>query len=104
MTNDIIAARITRELPAAERSVDEAIAALSDLMATLARARLASDLPPSTGQSTIMRLAKAQMNIVGVSSDVLRVHGDLLELAGETMSWTECPPEKGLVGLVQQAA
>ena len=104
MTNDIFAARITRELPAAERSVDEAIAALSDLMATLARARSASELPASTGQSTIMRLAKAQMSIVGVSSDVLRVHGDLLALAGETMSWTECPPDKVLVGLVQEAA
>jgi hypothetical protein len=104
MTNDIIAARITRELPEAERSVDHAIAALSDLMATLARARAASDLPPSTGQSTIMRLAKAQMSIVGVSSDVLRVHGDLLTLAGETMSWTECPPDKALVGLIEKAA
>jgi hypothetical protein len=103
MTNDIIVARITRELPAAERSVDEAIAALSDLMSTLARARAASDVAPSTGQETLMRLAKAQSAIIGVSSDVLRVHGDLLTIAQETMSWTECPPDRA-ISTIEQAA
>lgn len=75
-----MAARLQRDEPDAEAKVDDAIIALSSLMTSMVTARRETDVPSGTGQAIILRLAKAQMSLVGVSNDVLRVHGELLDI------------------------
>src|SRR3546814_19582259 len=62
-------------------------------MTSMVTARRESGAPAKTGQATILRLAKAQMSLVDVSSDVLRIHGDLLEIGKEMGSYDlrDCP-------------
>ena len=89
----LMAARLQRDVPTAESKVDDAIIALSSLMTSMVTARRESGAPAKTGQATILRLAKAQMSLVDVSSDVLRIHGDLLEIGKEMGSYDlrDCP-------------
>jgi hypothetical protein len=89
----LMAARLERDVPTAEAKVDEAIIALSSLMTSMVTARRESGAPAKTGQATILRLAKAQMSLVGVSSDVLRIHGELLDIGKEMGSYDlrDCP-------------
>ncbi|WP_263588882.1 hypothetical protein [Sphingopyxis sp. GC21] len=89
----LMAARLQQDVPAAEAKVDDAIIALSSLMTSMVTARRESGVPAKTGQATILRLAKAQMSLVDVSSDVLRIHGDLIEIGKETGSYDlrDCP-------------
>ncbi len=89
----LMAARLEREVPTAEAKVDDAIIALSSLMTSMVTARRETGVPAQTGQSSILRLAKAQMSLVSVSSDVLRVHGELLDIGKEMGSYDlrDCP-------------
>ena len=89
----LMAARLQRDVPTAESKVDDAIIALSSLMTSMVTARRESGAPAKTGQAPILRLAKAQMSLVDVSSDVLRIHGDLLEIGKEMGSYDlrDCP-------------
>ncbi len=80
MNVNVAAARIGREVPAAEASLDEALITVSALMKTLVQARRDTGVAPSTGQATIARLARAQLSLVTASSDVLRVHKELAKL------------------------
>src|SRR3546814_10896936 len=50
-------------------------------------------VPAAKGHATVHRIAKAQMALVGVSGDILRVHGDLVEIGRETsgLDLHECP-------------
>src|SRR3546814_16955845 len=40
-------------------------------------------VPAAKGHATVHRIAKAQMALVGVSGDILRVHGDLVAIGRE---------------------
>lgn len=93
----VMAARLQRDVPTAEAKVDDAIIALSSLMASMVTARRETGVPAQTGQASILRLAKAQMSLVGVSNDVLRIHGELLDLNKEMGSYDlrDCPPASG---------
>ncbi|MBL9071860.1 MAG: hypothetical protein JNM03_17900 [Sphingopyxis sp.] len=94
---DMIAAttaRLQREVPAAEHRIDDAIVAMSSLMGTIAAARRdIAGLPPREGQATIRRLAAAQLALVDVGGDVLRVHGALARMGREKAGYDlhECP-------------
>jgi hypothetical protein len=81
MNINIAVARISRAVPQAESSLDDALMSMSSLMISMIEARKETGVSPSTGQAAIARLAKAQLSLVSVSSDVLRVHGELAELA-----------------------
>src|SRR3546814_18397625 len=56
-------------------------------------------VPATSGHATIRRLAKAQMALVDVSGDILRVHGDLVQIGRETAGYDlhECPAIAGAV-------
>jgi Cu/Zn superoxide dismutase len=100
MNKDAAIARITRQVPEAEASVDEAIIKISSLITTLVQARQVSDVPAATGQMTLMRLSKVQMSLVQVGNDVLRAHKDLAKI-GEVHAGFhihECPPA-GFAGI-----
>ena len=95
MTNmiDRNAALIAGEIPNTEARIDDALLAVSNLISTLVQARLETGVPAATGQASLIRLAKAQMSLVSVSSDVLRVHGELLDINKEFggLDVHECP-------------
>src|SRR3546814_20222554 len=81
-------------VPEAEGRVESAIIAMASLMTEVVTAR--GDIPgvPATkGHATVHRIARAQMALVGVSGDILRVHGDLVEIGRETagLDLHECP-------------
>jgi hypothetical protein len=74
---------IGKAVPETETAIDHAILAIANLTFTLVSARLQTGVAPSTGQSALVRLAKAQCNLVSVSSDMLRVHGELKKVQRE---------------------
>lgn len=87
--------QIKRDVPLTENSIDQALIAVSNLMSTLVQARMDTGVPAATGQVAVRRLAKAQMALVEASSDVLRVHGELLKVGRECAVLDvheECPP------------
>lgn len=86
-------ARLQRAVPNAEIRIDEALIAVSALMTSVVTARRETGVPAKTGQGTILRLAKAQMSLVQVSGDILRAHGELVEIGKETAGYDlrECP-------------
>jgi hypothetical protein len=81
MNLTVATARLVREVPAAEASLDDAMISVSSLMKSMIQARRDTGVAPSTGQATIARLARAQMSLVTATNDVLRVHNDLAKLA-----------------------
>lgn len=83
MNVTVAVSRISREVPVAEACLDEALISVSSLMKTMVQARRDTGVAPSTGQTTIARLARAQMSLVTASNDMLRVHSDLAKLAKE---------------------
>lgn len=90
----ITAARLIREVPAAEVRIDDALIAVSSLMTSVVTARRdTAGVPATRGQATIRRLMKAQMALVDVSGDILRVHGELADIGRETAGYDlhECP-------------
>lgn len=96
MSNEIAPAiaRLQLDVPEAEARVDDALIAMASLMVSVVTAR--RDTPgvqAARGHATIRRIAKAQQVLVGVSGDVLRVHGDLAEIGRETsgLDLHECP-------------
>ncbi len=81
MTDDVAALRIQRDLHAAENLIDQAMAAVASLAATLLEARVETATPSSTGHETLLRLTKAQSSLVSTRGDLLRVHGELIDIA-----------------------
>lgn len=103
----ITAARLIRDVPAAELRVDDALIAVSTLMTSVVTARRDTDRVPATrSQATIRRLMKAQMALVDVSGDILRVHGELADIGRETAGYDlhECPSVAAAGGRAQSAA
>ena len=87
------ASRIAGAVPNTESSLDNAMLALSSLIGTLIQARQETGVPAATGQASIIRLTKAQSSLVAISNDVLRVHGELLDIQKEVGvgDLHECP-------------
>lgn len=83
MTPAVAATRLAAHIQPAEATVDDAMIAVAHLMATMIEARRQTGAASHTGQHAVMRLAKAQVTLVGVSSDVLRVHRDLIDIHRE---------------------
>lgn len=91
---NLAAARLQHQVPATEARIDDAIIAASSLLASVVTARRdTAGVPAVKGQATIQRLAKVQMALVGASGEVLRVHGELADIARETsgLDLHECP-------------
>ena len=103
---NLTAARLQRQVPAAETRIDDAMIAVASLMACVVSARRdTTGVPLVKGQATIQRLAKVQMALVDASGDVLRVHGDLADIAREPagLDRHECP-STAIEGAEQPAA
>lgn len=91
---NLTAARLARDVPAAETRIDDALIAVSSLMASVVAARRdTTGVPATKGHAAIQRIMKAQVALVTVSSDIYRVHGDLVDIGRETAGYDlhECP-------------
>lgn len=93
-TIHIHVARLERDVPSAELRIDDALIAVSTLMTSVVAARRdTAGVPPSRGQASMRRLVKAQLSLIDASADVLRVHGELVEIGRATAGYDlhECP-------------
>ncbi len=83
--------RIAREIANAETMLNEALIAQSDLYGQLLRARKETHANPFLGHEELLRLIKAQQNLLASSGDLARVHGGLSEVQQEVAGIRECP-------------
>lgn len=84
MTPEVASLRIGRSVKSLEDAMDELLARSGDLLAEMARARVATAQAAQTGQRPMMRVAAMQKNLIAARSELMRAHGDLSQLA-ETM-------------------
>ncbi|MGL3822775.1 hypothetical protein [Sphingopyxis sp. R3-92] len=87
-------ARLEEDVPAAERRIDDALIAVSSLMTSAVTARRDTDGVPATrGHAAIRRIAKVQNALIDASGDVMRIHGELVEIGRETAGYDlhKCP-------------
>lgn len=94
------AARIGRQLPELEVSLDAALLASTWLMESMLLARGAEGVSSFTGQTALMRLAKAQRSLIESQNDMMRVHGELLGMGREVKAISDdagtCPKQASL--------
>ncbi|WP_226635145.1 hypothetical protein [Novosphingobium profundi] len=97
MTPEVASLRIGRSVTSLEDAMDELLARSGDLMAEMARARVATAEAAHAGQRPMMRIAAMQKNLMAARGELLRAHGDLSQLA-ETMGIpvAGCPEEGSL--------
>lgn len=97
ITSQTAVLRLARDLPDAERKIDEALIATSKILQTVVDARSVVDVPVTEVQQTILRLAKVQGALMEASRDLYRSHGDLSRYHQEYMGADEpyCPPASG---------
>lgn len=92
-------ARISRQLPEAEQTLDTALLAATRLMESMLLARQVDGIEVYTGQEALLRLARSQRNLMSSQNDMLRVHRELLEIGRETKAGLDengsCPTESG---------
>lgn len=87
-------ARLQEDVPTAERTIDDALIAVSSLMTSAVTARRdIAGVPAAMGHGTIRRIAKVQNALIDASGDVMRIHGELVEIGRETAGYDlhECP-------------
>lgn len=99
MTPEIAGLRISRSIKSVENGMDELLARSAELMAEMARVRVATQYVAHAGQRPMARIVAMQKSLIEARSDLVRAHSDLSKLA-ETMDIPfECPEEGALNGL-----
>lgn len=91
------AARIRDDLSTLEASLDQAMAAAAALAQSMIEARRISGVPVHTGQIALIRLQRAQAQLVAASSDTFRVHDELARLSKMLMIPDDPTPNSGLL-------
>lgn len=86
------AARIRTQLRDAEAKFDEALLASANLMATMVMARANPAVEVHTGQKALLRLAQAQRSMLNGSSNLFRVHDELVGVGRELGIFDETSP------------
>ena len=87
----IASLRIARDIAHAEEALNDALIAQSDLYGKLLKVRKETDANPFTGHEQLLRLMRAQQNLLSSSGDLARVHSGLLELQIEHAGIERCP-------------
>lgn len=85
MNSDFLqqATDVGHELRKTEASFDEALLQSSRLMQKMIKVRQHPKVPVDAGQVALIRLARAQRQLIDGTSDVLRVHAELKTVARE---------------------
>lgn len=91
MNPEIASMRIARSIRSVEDDMDELLAKAGELLAEMARARVATANAAVHGQRPMARIAAMQQNLIEARSEIVRAHNDLSKLA-ETMDIpVDCP-------------
>ena len=104
MTPEIASMRIARSIKSVEDGVDELIAKSAELLAEMARVRLATENPAVHGQRPIARVAAMQKSLVEARSEIVRAHNDLSKLAESMDIAYQCPEKSQFDEQVQASA
>jgi hypothetical protein len=92
MTTSAAHARLARELTDAEVALDEALIRQSQLFTSMIVARRDVEVDQFTGQDVLMRLNKAQQELLSSGGGLARVHGRLIEIGREVGGLSQdCP-------------
>lgn len=83
MTPSTAALRIARQLRDTESKLDDALLSSAKLMETMIQARQDADVEVHTGQKALIRLVRAQQFIVNGTSDMFRVHDEMVSVNRE---------------------
>ncbi|MCR2832748.1 hypothetical protein [Parerythrobacter lacustris] len=84
------ALNIRKLMREAEAVSDEAMVAFAKLKAAMLSARQSPEIPVYVGQRAIMRLTQAEQQALSISTNLLRVHDELSNIAREF-----CGPDTG---------
>lgn len=99
MTTAIAEVRITRELLDAEAALNEALLKQSQLFSTMIAARRDVEIGRFAGQEVLMRLNKAQSDLLASGGGLARVHGGLRDLGREVGHiMDDCPDDWKKIG------
>ncbi len=96
LTLPAAAARLRREVAIAEAAFDTALLAGSAVQRTILTARRELDVPVHAGQQALIRLQRAQAQLLAGQNDLLRAHDELARLGVTMMPEEEYTPESGL--------
>ena len=91
MTIAAATARISRQLPDAELSLDAALLASTRLMESMLLARQSDGVETFTGQAALLRLARSQRSLIESQNDMIRVHRELLDTGREVKAIDDDP-------------
>jgi hypothetical protein len=97
LTLPVAAARLRREMTAAEAAFDAALIANAALQQSILVSRGELDVPVHAGQQAVIRLQRAQAQLVAAQNDLFRAHDELARLGGKMMTEEEYTPPSGLV-------
>ena len=101
MSISAAAARLSRQLPEAEHSLDTALLASARLMETMVLARGADGVANFTGQNALLRLDRSQRALLESQNDMIRVHRALLDAGRQVKAIVDepeaCPQSAVLV-------
>ena len=97
MNPEIASMRIARSIRSVEDGMDELLAKSADLLAELARARLATENSVFHGQRPLARMAAMQRSLVEARSELVHAHGDLSKLAESMDIAYQCPTRAELL-------
>jgi hypothetical protein len=97
LTLPAAAARLRREMSAAEAAFDTALLANSAVQQSILIARGELDVPVHTGQQAVIRLQRAQSQLVAAQNDLFRAHDELARLGQTMITEDEYTPPSVLV-------
>jgi hypothetical protein len=96
LTLPVVVARLRREVSNAESAFDAALLSSAAVQQTIIAARAELDVPVHTGQQALLRLQRAQAQLLAAQNDLFRAHDELARI-GETMTGEEeYTPPSGL--------
>lgn len=104
MTPAVAQARIARELTEAETALNDALLKQSLLFSSMIAARRDVEVGQFTGQDVLMRLNKAQQELLSSGGGLARIHDRLIDIGREVGgAATDCPDDWRKIGKLDQA-
>lgn len=91
MTPTVAGMRIARSVTDLEAGLDSLLAQSGELLAEVARARIATGIDAHTMQQPLARLAHVQRDLVGARSELVRAHRDFSNLSQRMDLGVLCP-------------
>ena len=98
LTLPVAAARLRREVAAADAAFDAALLASAAIQHTIVASRRELDVPAHCGQQALIRLQRSQAQLIAAQNDLLRTHDELTRVAVTMMPEEPYKPSSGLSG------